>query len=207
MIDDELKVLAEEIQNTKFCKYCHLEVNIFNPEKGYGKLTVNHKFNNPEAIKILLVGIAPSYRRLGNVHLNDKELRAFEGVDKNLTMENVKTSGDFFDRVLVQAKYDKCDVYIDNILKCSIPFNVDADPEETKKNLPYLKRAIEIINPSIIIALGSFAHKNLLEMELKQKILKIEHPSFVWRNKKIWDDYVARLKTIKNRLSSSLLSY
>ncbi len=59
-------------------------------------------------------------------------------------------------------KLKRSDVYIANILKCRPPGNRNPAPDEVETCSPYLIRQIELIQPKVIIALGSFAAQMLL---------------------------------------------
>ena len=54
-------------------------------------------------------------------------------------------------------------VYIANILKCRPPGNRDPLPEEVAHCVSYLARQVEMIKPSIILAVGRIAAQNLLQ--------------------------------------------
>ena len=54
-------------------------------------------------------------------------------------------------------------VYIANILKCRPPGNRDPLPEEVAHCASYLARQVEMIKPSIILAVGRIAAQNLLQ--------------------------------------------
>jgi len=54
------------------------------------------------------------------------------------------------------------DVYIANVLKCRPPGNRDPKPEEAAQCRAYLERQIELVAPSIVIAVGRVAAQNLL---------------------------------------------
>jgi len=53
-------------------------------------------------------------------------------------------------------------VYIANVVKCRPPGNRDPEPEEVEACRPYLDRQIELIAPSLIVALGRVAAQRLL---------------------------------------------
>ena len=59
-------------------------------------------------------------------------------------------------------KLKREDVYIANVLKCRPPSNRNPEPVEVETCNPYLVRQIELIQPKVIIALGSFAAQMLL---------------------------------------------
>ena len=56
-------------------------------------------------------------------------------------------------------KMKRGDVYIANVLKCRPPGNRNPEPDEIETCSPYLIRQIELIQPKVIVALGSFAAK------------------------------------------------
>ena len=97
------------------------------------------------------------------------------------------------------------DVYITNIVKCRPPQNRNPEKEEAQSCKEYLDTQIKLINPEIIILLGSVALKNILGEEYGitasrgkwfekngKKILPTFHPAALLRDetKKIyfWQD-------------------
>ena len=56
---------------------------------------------------------------------------------------------------------DKC--YIANVVKCRPPGNRDPMPEEITACRPYLEGQIELVDPKVIVTLGNFATKLLLD--------------------------------------------
>ena len=54
------------------------------------------------------------------------------------------------------------DVYIANVLKCRPPGNRNPESDEVETCSPYLVRQIELIQPKVIVALGSFAAQMML---------------------------------------------
>ena len=53
--------------------------------------------------------------------------------------------------------------YISNIVKCRPPENRDPKQEEIDSCRPYLKKQLELIKPKVIITLGNFSTRLLLE--------------------------------------------
>jgi DNA polymerase len=99
----------------------------------------------------------------------------------------------------------RSDVYIANIVKCRPPQNRAPTYEEANICRPYLLKQIEIINPSIIVALGSTGFRYLTDdetpisrvrgeiMQYKNaKLIPTFHPSFLLRTpsakKDVWRD-------------------
>ena len=66
-------------------------------------------------------------------------------------------------------------VYIANILKCHPPENREPLPDEVLCCQPYLRRQIELIQPKVILAVGHFAAKNLLERDETIKAMRGQH--------------------------------
>ena len=105
------------------------------------------------------------------------------------------------------------DVFISNIVKCRPPGNRAPEADEVDSCLPFLKAQISMLKPKIIVALGSTAAKNLLQVdtsisELRGKIhffqgiklIATYHPAYLLRNppaKKIcWDDLKLVMKEL-----------
>ncbi len=63
-------------------------------------------------------------------------------------------------------KLKRSEVYIANVLKCRPPGNRNPQPIEVETCSPYLIRQIELIQPKVIIALGSFAAQMLLDTKI-----------------------------------------
>ena len=60
-------------------------------------------------------------------------------------------------------KLKREDVYIANVIKCRPPGNRNPEPNEVETCSPYLIRQIELVQPKVIVALGSFAAKMMLD--------------------------------------------
>jgi DNA polymerase len=56
---------------------------------------------------------------------------------------------------------DRC--YIANVVKCRPPNNRDPAPEEISACRPYLEEQITLIKPVVVITLGNFATRLLLD--------------------------------------------
>jgi uracil-DNA glycosylase len=60
----------------------------------------------------------------------------------------------------------RAEVYIANVVKCRPPGNRDPLPEEIEACSPWLDRQLELIVPEIIMTLGNFATKLLLDTKV-----------------------------------------
>jgi DNA polymerase len=108
----------------------------------------------------------------------------------------VGRSGQLLDRVLAEELGIGRDrVYIANVVKCRPPGNRDPRPEEVASCRPYLERQIELVDPAVIVTLGNFATRLLLDATEGIRALRGSaypygravvvptfHPSFVLRS-------------------------
>ena len=70
----------------------------------------------------------------------------------------VGRAGQLLTDIIVKGmKLKREDVYIANVLKCRPPGNRNPEADEVETCSPYLVRQIELIQPKVIVALGSFA--------------------------------------------------
>ena len=120
------------------------------------------------------------------------------------------------DKMLAAINLDRKKVYISNIINYRPPENRRPTDEEIKRYLPFITRHIEIIDPKIIVLLGSTAMNALIGDETviskmrgkwiekkfgncKTSVLITFHPAFLMRQpaqKKIdWID----LKIIRDK--------
>ena len=68
------------------------------------------------------------------------------------------------------------DVYIANVVKCRPPGNRDPHPEEIEACAPWLDRQLALIRPKVVVTLGNFATKLLLDT--KEGITKLRGKEF-----------------------------
>jgi len=57
----------------------------------------------------------------------------------------------------------RSECYIANVVKCRPPENRDPRPEEIESCRPYLEAQIDLIAPLVVVTLGNFATKLLLD--------------------------------------------
>lgn len=89
--------------------------------------------------KVMIVGEAPGFRE-------DQVQKPFQG-----------KAGKLLDSLLNEVGVKRDDIYITNICKCRPPDNRTPSKGEIKSCLPYLQKELEIVKPSIILALGNIA--------------------------------------------------
>lgn len=75
----------------------------------------------------------------------------------------VGRSGQLLITLLGEIGLQREDVYITNVAKCRPPGNRDPRPDEIDACKGYLKRQIELIDPTVVITLGNFSTKLLLK--------------------------------------------
>ena len=131
----------------------------------------------------------------------------------------VGRAGKLLDKMLAAIKLDRTKVYISNVVNYSPPNNRKPTEKEIERYLPYLKTHIEIINPKILLLLGSTALNALVGNEIviskargkwiqkeigsaKPWIIASFHPAFLMRQpeqkKLAWID----LKMIRDKLKN-----
>ena len=98
---------------------------------------------NPKS-KIMLIGEAPGANE-------DDEGLPFVG-----------RAGMLLDKMLTAIDLDRKKVYISNIINYRPPENRRPTDEEIKRYLPFITKHIEIINPKILVLLGSTAMNALI---------------------------------------------
>lgn len=79
----------------------------------------------------------------------------------------VGRSGQLLDRFLFEeVGMTRAQCYIANVVKCRPPGNRNPTPTEIAACRPYLDRQIELIDPKVIVTLGNFAARLLLDTQL-----------------------------------------
>ncbi len=180
VLDDELVALGtlEDVaERIRTTHCCALCPNRTNAVPGEG---------NPQA-RLFLVGEGPGATE-------DAQGRPFVG-----------QAGNLLNGILEAIEVPRDAVYITNIVKCRPPQNRKPLPDEIAACIPYLHRQIEIVQPKVILALGSTAAEAMLGVrkslgELRGKVhtyngiplVVTYHPAALLRNpnwkKPTWDD-------------------
>jgi uracil-DNA glycosylase len=102
---------------------------------------------------------------VGNAHAGIVFVGEGPGRDEDLAGEPfVGRSGKLLDRLIgEELGIDRRDCYIANVVKCRPPGNRDPRPDEIEACRPYLHRQLELIRPVVVVTLGNFATRLLLE--------------------------------------------
>ena len=157
---------------------------------------------NPKS-KIMLIGEAPGANE-------DDEGLPFVG-----------RAGMLLDKMLAAINLDRRKVYISNIINYRPPENRRPTDEEIKRYLPFITKHIEIINPKILVLLGSTAMNALIGNDVviskmrgkwiekefgncKTSVIITFHPAFLMRQpaqkKMSWID-LKMIREKKNKLN------
>ena len=180
----------EKLKNAiRLIKNCELKKNATNLVFGDGNINS----------KIMIIGEGPGAQE-------DAEGRPFVG-----------RAGKLLDKMLSAIQLDRTKVYISNVVNYRPPANRRPTEEEIERYLPYLINHIEIINPKILLLLGSTALNTLIGNEevisrargkwldseigaVKPWIIASFHPAFLMRQpeqkKLAWID----LKMIRDKI-------
>jgi uracil-DNA glycosylase len=76
----------------------------------------------------------------------------------------VGRSGKLLDRLMQEElSMERSQCYIANVVKCRPPENRDPAPSEIEACRPYLEAQIDLIDPRVVITLGNFAARLLLD--------------------------------------------
>ena len=132
--EDDIEALLELKNEIKKIKNCNLKKNANN---------IVFSDGNPKS-KIMLVGEAPGANE-------DKEGLPFVG-----------RAGILLNKMLASIDLDRDKVYISNIVNYRPPENRKPNDEEIERYLPFITKHIEIINPKILVLLGSTAMSALI---------------------------------------------
>jgi len=130
----------------------------------------------------------------------------------------VGRAGMLLDKMLAAINLDRKKVYVSNIINFRPPDNRKPTEEEIKQYLPFISKHIEIINPKILVLLGSTAMNALIGKDVviskmrgkwiekkfgncKTSVIVTFHPAFLMRQpaqkKMAWID----LKMIRDKIT------
>ena len=91
----------------------------------------------------------------------------------------VGRSGQLLDKLLAQEiGLERSQVYITNVVKCRPPANRDPEPEEIAACRPYLQRQVELVAPRVLVTLGNFATRVLLDT--REGITRLRGRRYAW---------------------------
>jgi DNA polymerase len=124
----KLSEYSKLVEEIGFCRKCDLWTNRIKPVIGEGTLDT----------AIMIVGLGPGRQE-------NMEGKPFIGV-----------AGRFLDKVLSFIGIERGEVYITNIVKCYPPGN-RVYRRHIESCTPYLEKQLKIVEPAVILVLGSVA--------------------------------------------------
>jgi uracil-DNA glycosylase len=95
----------------------------------------------------------------------------------------VGAAGQLLTRMLGEIGMTRDEVYIANVLKCRPPGNRDPLPDEIETCTPWLVEQISTIQPTVIVTLGNFATKFVLQTQ--QGITRMRGSIYPWHGRKV----------------------
>ncbi len=95
----------------------------------------------------------------------------------------VGRAGQLLTRLIEGIGLERSDVYIANVVKCRPPGNRDPLPDEIEACRPYLQEQLRFIDPAVVVTLGNFATKLLLDT--KEGITKLRGREFSFRDRAV----------------------
>jgi len=144
----------------------------------------------------------------------------------------VGRAGQLLTRILKAMNFEREDVYIANILKCrpDMPAgsfgNRPPTPTEMQTCRPYLVEQIDIIQPSVLVALGAVAVEGLLGTRAAMREMRgrwhtynsiplmiTYHPAYLLRNqapsekRKVWEDMLQVMERLELPVSERQRNY
>ena len=130
------RTLAEVALEASTCTRCKLA--------DMGRTQVVVGVGHPDA-DLMFIGEAPGFHE-------DKQGEPFVGA-----------AGQLLNRLLGEIELSRGDVYIANVLRCRPPGNRDPEPDEIEACTPWLIETISLVQPRLIMTLGNFATKYVLQ--------------------------------------------
>ena len=134
----EGRSLADVALEASTCTKCRL---------AQGRTQVVFGVGDPDA-DLMFIGEAPGFHE-------DKQGEPFVGA-----------AGQLLTRMLGEIELSREQVYIANVIKCRPPGNRDPLPEEIEACTPWLVEQVSLIQPRVIVTLGNFATKFVLNTSL-----------------------------------------
>jgi DNA polymerase len=117
----------------------------------------------------------------------------------------VGRAGQLLTKIIEAMGLKREDVYIANVLKCRPPNNRNPETDEVASCRPFLLEQIRLIEPRVIVTLGTFAAQAILETDESigrlrgrwrtahgVRVMPTFHPAFLLRSperkKDVWED-------------------
>jgi uracil-DNA glycosylase len=201
---------------------------IVRPESAQEALSIEERWKNLEARAMACAGCVLHKARqkvvFGDGNKNARLVFVGEGPGADEDAQGkpfVGRAGQKLNEIITAMGLQREDVYICNVVKCRPPENRTPLPDEVGACSPFLTEQLELIAPSVIVALGSPAAKALLNttqgiMNLRGRwssykgipVMPTFHPAFLLRQytvenrKAMWDDMQKVLKKLAETSSA-----
>ncbi len=160
-----------------------------------GRRQIVFGVGNPNA-DLMFVGEAPGH---------DEDVQGIPFVGR---------AGQLLTKIIEAIGLKRDDVYIANVIKCRPPENRNPEQDEVETCEPFLFQQVDIIRPTVVVALGTFAARALLRTldpisrlrgrvyEYRgAKLIPTFHPAYLLRNpaskRDVWED----MKVVRRLLS------
>jgi uracil-DNA glycosylase family 4 len=147
--------LQELAQEASGCTRCRLSA---------GRTQVVFGVGSPTA-DVMFIGEGPGFHE-------DKQGEPFVGA-----------AGQLLNRMLSEIGLRREDVYIANVVKCRPPGNRDPLPDEIEACRPYLLGQLEAIDPLLVVTLGNFATRVILDRQVS--ISRVRGQRFEWEHRTV----------------------
>ena len=147
--------LADAALEASVCVACRL---------AQGRTQVVYGVGSDDA-DLMFIGEGPGYHE-------DKQGEPFVGA-----------AGQLLNRMLSEIGTRREDVYIANVVKCRPPGNRDPLPDEIEACSPWLAEQVQLIDPHIVVTLGNFATRYVLERPAS--ISRVRGQRFNWRGRTV----------------------
>jgi len=155
---------------------------------------------------------------VGDPHARVMLIGEAPGRNEDLTgVPFVGAAGGFLDELLGYAGLERGEVYIANVLKCRPPGNRNPAPAEVETCTPFLLEQIELIDPEVIVTLGNFATRVVLQTSESitalrgsvrqagaRRVLPIFHPAAAIYDRSKRDVLLADFALLRDLLADSL---
>jgi uracil-DNA glycosylase family 4 len=149
------RTLVEVASEAAGCTKCRL---------AGGRTHVVFGVGDPDA-DLMFIGEGPGFHE-------DKQGEPFVGA-----------AGQLLTRMLGEIGLTRQQVYIANVVKCRPPGNRDPQPDEIEACTPWLVEQISLIQPKLVVTLGNFATKYVLQTP--RGITSMRGRVYGWHGRKV----------------------
>ncbi len=150
-----MRSLEEAALEASTCIRCRLS---------QGRTQVVYGTGSPDA-DLMFIGEGPGY-------YEDRQGEPFVGA-----------AGQLLNRMLEEIGIRREDVYIANVVLCRPPGNRDPLPDEIEACAPWLLEKVELIKPRIVVTLGNFATRFVLDKPVS--ISRVRGQRFPWQGRTV----------------------